>query len=86
MADGVNCTCSFFRGFIPSSAFLWNGDGHEGAGPGDGLADFFEFLRLKICQVRLILLLQTAEAGRLVEGRGSDRSCTGGGRTDISHS
>ena len=69
MADGVNSYLLFFSaGFhflLPLSCVKRVTDMKE-RDPEMALADFRNFWRLKICQVRLILLLQTAEAGRLV--------------------
>lgn len=86
MADGVNSYLLFFSGFhflLPLSCVKRVTDMKE-RDPEMALADFSEFLEANLSGQAI--LLQTAEAGDWYRGRGSDRSCTGGGRTDIFHS
>ena len=88
MADGVNSYLLFFSaGFhflLPLSCVKRVTDMKE-RDPEMALADFSEFLEAEdlsglSCYCRL------RRQGDWYRGRGSDRSCTGGGRKDIFHS
>ena len=84
MADGVNSYLLFFSaGFhflLPLSCVKRVTDMKE-RDPEMALADFSEFLEAEDLSGQTYLVIAD-----WYRGRGSDRSCTGGGRTDIFHS